>query len=83
MKEIISILSGTFDFDDLVEEIVEAVEADDLLEVDTMSENWSQLFLSQVIYEFFVMMQICEIVSINVFYQSLLRARKWQCWLQI
>lgn len=83
MKEIISILSGTFDFDDLVEEIVEAVEADDLLEVDTMSENWSQLFLSQVIYELFVMMQICVIVSINVFYQSLLRARKWQCWLQI
>ena len=83
MKEIISILSGTFDFDDLVEEIVEAVEADDLLEVDTMSENWSQLFLSQVIYELFVMMQICVIVSINVFYQSLQRARKWQCWLQI
>ena len=83
MKEIISILSGTFDFDDLVEEIVEAVEADDLLEVDKMSENWSQLFLSQVIYELFDMMQICVIVSINVFYQSLLRARKWQCWLQI
>ena len=59
MKEIISILSGTFDFDDLVEEIVEAVEADDLLEVDTMSENWSQLFLSQVMYELFVKMQIC------------------------
>ena len=37
-----SILSGT-DFDDLVDEMVEAV---DLLVVDMMSENWSQLLFS-------------------------------------
>ena len=36
-----SILSGTWDLVDLVDEMVEEVEAEDLLEVDTMSENWS------------------------------------------
>ena len=36
-----SILSGTCDLVDLVDEMVEAVEPEDLLEVDTMSENWS------------------------------------------
>ena len=34
-----SILSGTWDLVDLVDEMVEEVEVDDLLEVDTMSEN--------------------------------------------
>ena len=42
LNEIMSILSGT-DFDDLVDEMVEAV---DLLVVDMMSENWSQLLFS-------------------------------------
>ena len=34
-------MSGTCDLVDLVDEMVEAVEPEDLLEVDTMSENWS------------------------------------------
>ena len=41
LNEMMSILSGTCDLVDLVDEMVEAVEPEDLLEVDTMSENWS------------------------------------------
>ena len=41
LNEMMSILSGTWDLVDLVDEMVEAVEPEDLLEVDTMSENWS------------------------------------------
>ena len=40
-KEMLSILSGTF-FPDLVEERVEEEEEDDLLDVERISENWSQ-----------------------------------------
>ena len=36
------ILSGT-DLVDLVDDIVEHVDADDLLEVDVTSENWSHV----------------------------------------
>ena len=41
LNEMMSILSGTWDLVDLVDEMVEVVEPEDLLEVDTMSENWS------------------------------------------
>ena len=37
-----SILSGTLDLVERVEEMVEAVEAEDLLEVDTVSDSCSQ-----------------------------------------
>lgn len=39
LNEMMSILSGTWDLVDLVDEMVEEVEAEDLLEVDAMSEN--------------------------------------------
>ena len=41
LNEMMSILSGTWDLVDLVDEMVEAVEPEDLLEVETISENWS------------------------------------------
>ena len=40
-KDMMSILSGTLDLE-RVEEMVEAVEAEDLLEVDTVSDSCSQ-----------------------------------------
>ena len=39
LNEMMSILSGTWDLVDLVDEMVEDVEPEDLLEVETMSEN--------------------------------------------
>lgn len=39
LNEMMSILSGTWDLVDLVDEMVDVVEPEDLLEVDTMSEN--------------------------------------------
>ena len=39
LNEMMSILSGTWDLMDRVDEMVEVVEPEDLLEVDTMSEN--------------------------------------------
>ena len=45
-KEMLSILSGTV-LPDLLEEMVEELEEEDLLEVERMSENWSQLLVAR------------------------------------